>query len=124
YDARGSALFEEITERPEYYLTRTERSIFETRAGAIVAAARARATEPSLALELGAGTATKTQILLAALCRAQGRATFMPVDVSAEPLAACSARLRHELPEVRVEPVLASNEQGLARLADRREHRI
>src|SRR5215472_4667636 len=54
YDARGSALFEEITELPEYYLTRTERAIFETHADAIVAAARARARAdvPSLALEL------------------------------------------------------------------------
>src|SRR5215472_18824828 len=60
YDDAGSALFEQITELPEYYLTRTERGIFETYASEILAAAG-----PALTLiELGAGTASKTCVLI------------------------------------------------------------
>ena len=56
YDEAGSALFEQITELPEYYLTRTERSIFEAFAGEILQAAG----QPLTLVELGAGTASKT----------------------------------------------------------------
>src|ERR1700734_2256462 len=70
YDEAGSHLFEKITELPEYYLTRTERSIFTAHADQIIAlAARTSTSEPDPILtliELGAGTATKTGILLAA----------------------------------------------------------
>src|ERR1700743_924104 len=62
YDAAGSELFERITELPEYYVTRTERAIFAANADAIVAAA---ANGASLNIvELGAGTAAKTGLLL------------------------------------------------------------
>src|SRR5579885_3330505 len=56
YDAAGSRLFEEITELPEYYLTRTELGILTDRAEDIAAAVGAGVT----VVELGAGTAAKT----------------------------------------------------------------
>src|SRR3954470_12613535 len=59
YDARGSALFEAICELPEYYPTRTERAILEAHALDMLQAAGT----PEL-LELGAGAATKTRLLL------------------------------------------------------------
>src|SRR5436309_4661155 len=62
YDARGSELFEQICELPEYYPTRTERSILEDSAAAI-----AERTGASEVVELGAGYATKTRIVLSAL---------------------------------------------------------
>src|SRR5208283_1375470 len=78
YDEIGSALFEQITELPEYYLTRTERSILERFASEILEQAG-----PSLTLaELGAGTASKTCILIEELLRRQSRALFYPIDVS------------------------------------------
>ena len=58
YDAQGSELFEQITELPEYYPTRTERSILSAHADQIVAAAAG--CEQLAMIELGAGTATKT----------------------------------------------------------------
>src|SRR5512140_826351 len=67
YDANGSDLFEQITELPEYYLTRTERSILETSADEII---RAAGSDISF-IELGAGTATKTRLLLAAALKRQ-----------------------------------------------------
>ena len=62
YDQAGSRLFEEITELPEYYVTRTERQILAEHAEEIVAAA-AGGRDLSI-IELGAGTATKTGLLL------------------------------------------------------------
>ena len=65
YDELGSHLFEQITELPEYYLTRTERSIFAAHAAEILReAALGQGPKGKLTLiELGAGTATKTGIL-------------------------------------------------------------
>lgn len=105
YDAQGSRLFERITFLPEYYLTRTERAIFTGYADGIVAAAMAayRRTAGTQAkpdarlrlLELGAGTATKTGILLAAAVRLQGATEYLPIDVSAEAMEeACSSIAR------------------------------
>src|SRR3954469_24362652 len=77
YDERGSQLFEDITRLPEYYLTRAETEILVARAAEIVSLSGARTL-----LELGAGSATKTRILLDAM---QGRGydvTYVPVDVS------------------------------------------
>ncbi len=65
YDARGSELFDRITELPEYYPTRAERAILEASADEIVAVTRAAEL-----VELGAGTATKTRVLLDAMARA------------------------------------------------------
>jgi L-histidine N-alpha-methyltransferase len=92
YDEKGSRLFERITLLPEYYLTRAERSIFQQHADSIIATARqnwqiahpgATAAPTLRLLELGAGTATKTGILLAAATRAQGPTAYLPIDVSA-----------------------------------------
>ena len=68
YDQEGSQLFEQITELDEYYLTRTERDIFRANADAIIAAAstpnRHGLERDLTVIELGAGTATKTGLLL------------------------------------------------------------
>src|SRR6188768_161595 len=74
YDEAGSALFEQITELPEYYPTRTERAIFAADGDAIVDVALAGGD--ATFVELGAGTATKTQVLLAAAVRRRGAATY------------------------------------------------
>ena len=67
YDELGSRLFEQITALPEYYPTRTERSLLESRADAIVASACAD-SQPLRVVELGAGTATKTCLLARSRC--------------------------------------------------------
>jgi L-histidine N-alpha-methyltransferase len=101
YDERGSRLFEEITALPEYYLTRAEREILVARAGEIVA------REPRTLVELGAGSATKTRILLTAMRARVSEVTYVPVDVSAEFLDQTSAALEEEMPGLRVRPVVA-----------------
>src|ERR1041384_6940130 len=77
YDERGSELFEEITRLPEYYLTRAEREILLSRAGEIVGSVK-----PHTLVELGAGSATKTRLLLDAMTPVVNDVTYVPVDVS------------------------------------------
>jgi dimethylhistidine N-methyltransferase len=106
YDEAGSHLFEQITELPEYYLTRTERSIFATNADEILReAAASRGPHPPgklTLIELGAGTATKTGILLAAAVRQQGSVVYQPVDVSETALAEASENILTNIPGVAV----------------------
>jgi L-histidine N-alpha-methyltransferase len=101
YDARGSALFDEITRLPEYYLTRTEHDLLERNAEEIIAR-----TQPHSLAELGAGMATKSRILLRAL-RAAGGSHYFPIDISATTLAETADVLRHEFPGLDVHPVVA-----------------
>lgn len=104
YDETGSHLFEEITDLPEYYLTRTERSIFAAHADEILReAARGQGPAGKLTLiELGAGTATKTGILLAAAVRQQGSVVYQPVDVSETALAEATENILRNIPDVTV----------------------
>jgi len=104
YDAAGSSLFERITLLPEYYVTRTERELFASYADAIIAAAAGQDTLHIA--ELGAGTASKTGLLLAAAVRAQGSVVYHPVDVSASALQHAKL-LELELPGVIVQPQVA-----------------
>ncbi len=106
YDEAGSHLFEEITELPEYYLTRTERDIFAAHAEEILReAASEHGLHPSgklTLIELGAGTATKTGILLAEAVRQQGSVVYQPVDVSETALAEASENILTNIPGVTV----------------------
>jgi L-histidine N-alpha-methyltransferase len=102
YDQRGSELFEEITRLPEYYLTRAEREILVTRADDIVSSVR-----PRTLVELGAGSAAKTRILIAAMRAQVDDVTYMPVDVSRDFLEETRAALLREDRGLRVEPIVA-----------------
>jgi L-histidine Nalpha-methyltransferase len=113
YDATGSALFEQITELPEYYLTRTERAIFEDYAGEMLGAAG-----PSLTLvELGAGTANKTRILIEELLQRQTRALFYPIDVSPAALNEAVQQMAVQFPQLRVSPIVADYSGGVPALS-------
>ena len=111
YDPAGSLLFEEITELPEYYVTRTERQILAKHAAEIVAAA-AGGRDLSI-IELGAGTATKTGLLLDAAVAHQGTVIYYPIDVSETALEEARTRLESEMPEVTVEPIVADYTEGM-----------
>lgn len=102
YDAKGSALFERITRTPEYYLTRVERSLLEREAPSIARHAPSRAL-----VEIGAGSAAKSAILISALRSAGSCETYVPVDVDADSLAGAGDRLRGQFPGLRVVPVEA-----------------
>ncbi len=100
YDERGSELFEEITQLPEYYLTRAERALLEDRIGEIVAL-----VQPCSLVELGAGSATKTRIIIDQM-RTNGCAEcYVPVDVSKDFLEATAIQLREDYPDIQIKPV-------------------
>jgi dimethylhistidine N-methyltransferase len=100
YDERGSALFDEICELPEYYLTRTELAIMRESIDEIAAAIGPRAA----IVEYGSGSAIKIRMLLEAL---RQPAAYVPVDISREHLLRASAELAAEFPAVQVLPVAA-----------------
>jgi L-histidine N-alpha-methyltransferase len=80
YDERGSELFEQITQLPEYYPTRCEREILDLHAAEIVSAAG----DPATLIELGSGSAAKTRVLLDAMRDAGCLDAYAPVDISEE----------------------------------------
>lgn len=104
YDDAGSKLFEQITLLPEYYLTRTERTLLELHASDILNAF----DSPITVAELGAGTATKTGLLLAATVQRQAKVLYQPIDVSAGALQEAVSSLQAALPGVRVKPSVAN----------------
>jgi L-histidine N-alpha-methyltransferase len=106
YDAEGSRLFERITTLPEYYPTRTERAILAEYADAIIARAQSGRSMPLRLVELGAGTASKTCILLEAALRLSGDVTYVPVDVCPNALELACENVACALPEVRIQPIV------------------
>jgi len=104
YDDRGSELFEQITALPEYYLTRTERSLLAAHADEIIS----QLGTPITLAELGAGTAAKTGILLSAALRAQPEVLYQPIDVSPSALREAEENLGTEIPGVIVAPQIAN----------------
>ena len=108
YDAEGSRLFERITALPEYYPTRTERGILASYAEAIIAATGSDYSRPLRLLELGAGTAAKTGILLEAATRLRNEVIYLPVDVSSDALDAACDSIGCLLPDVQLQPMVAN----------------
>lgn len=85
YDARGSSLYEDITDLPSYYPYNEERNLLRAKADAISKYIPADA----VVVELGCGPATKTTILLEALARRHGRSGLCPSASALWPLPFC-----------------------------------
>jgi L-histidine Nalpha-methyltransferase len=113
YDARGAELFDRICELPEYYPTRTERSILQASAEEL--AATTGATE---LVELGSGTAAKTRVLLDALHQAGTLELYIPVDVTESMVRDCAEELTSEYPGLRVHGVIGDFERHLSRVPE------
>jgi dimethylhistidine N-methyltransferase len=118
YDEEGSRLYERITDLPEYYLTRVEHAILVAHANYVVDRLVTRHAAPWSVIELGAGSATKTEILLRALLARQPRCLYVPIDVSTTALADAERRLRTDLPHLAVRALPTTYEQALPRLVD------
>jgi dimethylhistidine N-methyltransferase len=120
YDQEGSHLFEQITDLDEYYLTRTERGIFQTNAAAIIAAASAPTPHGQqrdlTVIELGAGTATKTGLLLRAAVRRQEAVTYYAIDVSASALDQAQRHLTAAVPGITFESRVGDYTHGLGEI--------
>jgi len=119
YDARGAELFDRICELPEYYPTRTERSILQD-----AAAELASATAAAELVELGSGTAAKTRVLLDALHRAGTLRLYIPVDVTESMVRDCAEELTSEYPGLRVHGVIGDFERHLDRVPEAQGPRL
>jgi len=108
YDERGSRLYEEITRLPEYYLPRREVEILHVRAAAI-----ASHTQASMLVELGAGNAKNTRLLLDALESAGTLERFVPLDVSEQTLRESAEQIAAAYPGISVEPIVGDFERDL-----------
>jgi L-histidine N-alpha-methyltransferase len=115
YDERGSQLFEQITELPEYYPTRAERGILSGRSAEIVAAAG----RPGTLVELGSGSAAKTRHLLDAMRDAGCLETYVPVDISEEITQETAQLLVEEYPGLAVHGLVCDFEHHLERIPER-----
>jgi L-histidine Nalpha-methyltransferase len=114
YDELGSQLFERITELPEYYPTRAERSILTERSAEILVAAG----EPGTLVELGSGSAAKTRHLLNAMRDAGCLDTYVPVDISAEITHETAECLVAEYPGLAIRGLVCDFEHDLERIHD------
>ena len=99
YDRRGSELFDEITRLPSYYPTRTETALLKQ----ILPEIAKRVPSGTAVVEFGAGSATKTPLLLEAV----RPAVYVPVDISGDYLRESAAEVDVRFPSIRVEPVVA-----------------
>jgi dimethylhistidine N-methyltransferase len=99
YDRRGSELFDDITRLSSYYPTKTETALLE----AIIPELARRISAGTAVVEFGAGSATKTPLLLQAI----HPAAYVPVDISAEYLNSSVAELRMRFPDLATYPVAA-----------------
>jgi dimethylhistidine N-methyltransferase len=100
YDQRGSQLFDDICEQPEYYPTRTELAIMEENADTIAESLG----EGVLLIELGSGSSVKTRLLLDHL---QDMAGYIPLDISLEHLRMTAEAINQDYPGLEVLPVCA-----------------
>jgi dimethylhistidine N-methyltransferase len=100
YDERGSQLFDQICEQPEYYPTRTEIAITRDHIDEIVE----KIGPEALLVEYGSGTSEKTRLLLAAHPSLAG---YVPIDIACLHVQEAAEKIRDEHPELRVEPLCA-----------------
>ena len=100
YDERGSKLFDEICEQPEYYPTRTEIKIMRAHLGEMVE----KIGVGALLIEYGSGTSEKTRLLLEAHPSLAG---YVPIDISCLHVQKAAEDIRAAHPDLRVEPLCA-----------------
>lgn len=101
YDTRGSELFEQITELPEYYLTRVETGLLQDLAESSAEAEEWRRSE--ILVEYGSGSSRKTDLLLRCLPKIQ---CYVPIDVADAFLRDSAAGLAARHPELQVRPLV------------------
>jgi L-histidine Nalpha-methyltransferase len=115
YDEIGSRLFEQISELPEYYLTRTEDEILRDHASSMVAVWQ----KAPVLIELGSGSSSKTQRLIAAAMARYGELHYIPIDVSPTILEESAQALVQSFPDLVVTGYAADYHQALRSLTAR-----
>jgi len=111
YDQRGSQLFEQICQQPEYYLTRTEAAILREHAADIL-----DEVGECTIVELGSGSAIKTRLLLDECQRHHYRMHYVPIDISESMLRVTARNLSVDYPHIHIDALATDYLNGLAAL--------
>lgn len=114
YDARGSDLFAQICDTPEYYPTRTEESLLIRFGQDIITA-----SQPQQIIELGSGNSQKTRHLFKACEDLEFKCSYAPFDVCKEILHDSSLALKQEYPWLNITPLVGDFHAGLGNIPDR-----
>jgi L-histidine Nalpha-methyltransferase len=116
YDSRGSALFDQICDLPEYYPTRTEMAILTAQADQII-----EQTGAGELVELGSGASVKARVLLDAMERAGTLTRYLPLDVSERVVREAAEDLVRDYDELQVHGVIGDFERHLSRVPSRND---
>ena len=122
YDATGDALFQDIMNMPQYYLTNAEYDIFITQKEAISQLFTQDHSSFDL-VELGAGDGKKTKILLKHLNERGIAFQYLPIDISQNALDQLGNSLQRELPEIRVQSIQGTYFEALERVTETQKNR-
>lgn len=117
YDARGSSLFEEICDLPEYYLTRAERQILEAHSDELAE----RFPTPITLAELGSGSSAKTRLLIEAFLGRHGKLRYVPIDISRSILEASARELLASYGDLEVRAIAGEYAEGLRHVREETE---
>jgi dimethylhistidine N-methyltransferase len=112
YDYKGSLLFEDICQLPEYYLTRAETEILETYSEEIIS----YFPSDTLLVELGSGSSIKTRLIIEELLNQHNKASYSPIDISRKMLRESSISLLEKYPNLEIISVAAEYDEGLRQL--------
>ncbi|WP_373531566.1 L-histidine N(alpha)-methyltransferase [Vampirovibrio sp.] len=121
YDAKGSELYEQITELAEYYPTRTETAILKQIAPELRNLTETQLKEPPEMVELGSGSSAKTRIILDAWQLSNQCLTYIPVDVSETMLSETASALTREYKQLHVVGLAGDYQDALNFLPAQRE---
>jgi dimethylhistidine N-methyltransferase len=118
YDQRGSELFEQICQLPEYYLTRTEQTILDRYADELVESC----DQDCVLVELGSGSSIKTRTFLDTLFAYGQRPIYRPIDISQTMLQATAGELASEYPDLQVRAIASDYKHGLEEVGKMGDH--
>ncbi|MFT5618082.1 MAG: L-histidine N-alpha-methyltransferase [Arenicella sp.] len=117
YDDKGSQLFSEIMQMPEYYLTNCEFEVFSLQKKEIVNAFLDGVESVNL-IELGAGNGKKTKLLLEELTKRKAKFQFSPIDISAEAMQELETNILPNFPNLDFNPLVADYFEALDSLEE------
>lgn len=112
YDVRGSELFEQITELPEYYLTRREQALLERHAAEILG----YVGRDLAIVEFGSGSSAKTRLLIETALAEQSTLDYAPIDISGEFLLQTANKLLDRYSNLRVTALAAEYRDAVEKI--------
>lgn len=124
YDKKGDALFQQIMNMPEYYLTNAEFEVFSQKTSALIKALGLKKDQSFELIELGAGDGTKTIELLKKLLAEKYNFDYLPVDISKNALLGLKEKLNKELPTLNVKTMQGDYFEVLASIKKTKKPKV